>query len=51
MLSADHAVRYAEGSRVLVNLDPTTLRPTPLTDEMWQVAAPLLGPGVVRPAA
>lgn len=51
VLSSDHTVRYAEGSRVLVNLDPATLRPTPLTDEMWEVAAPLLAPGVARPAA
>jgi acyl-CoA thioester hydrolase len=51
VLSADHTVRHAEGSRVLVNLDPATLRPAALTDEMWAVAAPLLGPGVVRPAA
>ncbi len=51
VLSTDHVTRYAEGSRVLVNLDPLTLRPTPLTDEMWAIAAPLLGPGVGRPAA
>lgn len=48
VLSADHTVRYAEGSRVLVNLDPRTLRPTPLTEAMWEVAAPLLGVGVER---
>lgn len=29
VLSADHTTRYAEGSRVLVNLDPATLRATP----------------------
>lgn len=51
VLSADHTTRYAEGSRVLVNLDPATLRPTPLTEEMWEVAAPLLRDGVERPAA
>ena len=51
VLSADHTLRHAEGSRVLVNLDPQTLRPTPLTDEMWQIATPLLAPGVERPLA
>lgn len=51
VLSTDHTVRHAEGSRVLVNLDPATLRPTLLTDDMWEVAAPLLRPGLERPAA
>ena len=51
LLSPDHSVVHAEGSRTLVNLDPQTLRPTPLTDEMWGYAAPLLAPGVMRPEA
>lgn len=51
LLSPDHAVVHAEGTRTVVNLDPTTLRPTPLSEEMWQMAAPLLGSGVVPPAA
>ncbi|MEV0728280.1 hotdog domain-containing protein [Polymorphospora sp. NPDC050346] len=49
VLSTTRAVRYAEGSRVLVNLDPVSLRPVPLTDGMWEIAGPLLGRGVSRP--
>ena len=44
-------VLHAEGHRVLVNIDAQTLRPAPLTDEMWDFAAPLLAAGVQRPAA
>jgi len=51
LLSPDHAIVHAEGTRTVVNLDPTTLRPTPLDDEMWAMAAPLLGAGVTPPAA
>jgi acyl-CoA thioester hydrolase len=51
MLSPDHAVVHAEGTRTLVNLDPATLRPTPLDARMWDVAEPLLAAGVERPAA
>lgn len=51
VLSTDHTVRHAEGSRVLVNLDPVTLRPTPISAAMWEVAAPLLRPGLERPSA
>ena len=48
VVSTDGSVVHAEGTRTLVNLDPLTLRPEPLTDEMWQVATPLLGHGVTR---
>jgi acyl-CoA thioester hydrolase len=48
VLSTDRTVMHAEGTRTLVNLDPLTLRPVPLTDEMWEVATPLLGAGVTR---
>jgi acyl-CoA thioester hydrolase len=48
IVSADGSVLHADGTRTLVNLDPVTLRPTPLTDDMWEVAAPLLGTGVTR---
>lgn len=51
VLSADHTVRHADGHRVVVNLDGQTLRPAPLSDELWEMAAPLLGPEVERPAA
>lgn len=51
VLSPDHAVVHAEGHRVVVFLDGQTLRPTPIPDEIWEKAAPLLGPGVERPAA
>ncbi|WP_370616955.1 acyl-CoA thioesterase [Mumia sp. Pv 4-285] len=49
ILSSDHETLHAEGTRRLINLDPSTLRPTPLTDEQWGFAAPLLAPDVVRP--
>lgn len=48
VLSLDHGVLHAEGTRVLVNLDPLTLRPAVLTEDMWEVATPLLGVGVTR---
>ncbi len=51
VLSTDHTVCHAEGSRVVVFLDAQTLRPTPIPDETWEKAAPLLGPDVARPAA
>lgn len=51
VLSADHTVRHAEGSRVVVNLDPKTLRPAPISDRVWDLAEPLLADGVERPAA
>ncbi|WP_262851290.1 acyl-CoA thioesterase [Mumia quercus] len=51
ILSTDHTTLHAEGSRRLVNLDPATLRPTPLTDEQWTYAAPLLADHVKRPTA
>jgi acyl-CoA thioester hydrolase len=50
MLSPDHTVLHAEGTRTVVNLDPVTLRPAPLSQEMWVMAAPLLGTGVLPPA-
>ena len=51
VLSADHEVVHADGHRVVVNLDGKTLRPAPISERVWELAAPLLAPGVVRPAA
>ena len=51
VLSADHEVLHADGPRVVVNLDGQTLRPAPIGDDVWTLAAPLLAPGVARPAA
>lgn len=51
VLSADRSVQHAEGSRVAVFLDAATLRPTPIPEDVWTLAAPLLGPDVQRPAA
>lgn len=51
VLSTDHAVCHAEGQRVAVFLEGRTLRPTPIPDEIWELAVPLLAPGVERPAA
>jgi acyl-CoA thioester hydrolase len=48
IVSDDGSIVHAEGTRTLVNLDPATLRPTPLTEAMWEIAAPLLGEGVTR---
>lgn len=51
VLSADHSVVHADGRRVVVNLDAHTLRPAPISEDVWQLAAPLLPPGLERPAA
>ena len=51
VLSSDHTVRHADGRRVVVFLDALHLRPTPIPSDVWEKAAPLLGPGVERPAA
>ncbi|CAL9380870.1 thioesterase [Streptomyces sp. DH-12] len=42
--SADGAVTYARGSRVLVRLDATTLRPAPWSEEFRGAARELLRP-------
>ncbi|MFC7385945.1 acyl-CoA thioesterase [Sphaerisporangium rhizosphaerae] len=42
VLSPDRAVVHAEGYRANVNLDPATLRPTPISDELRLAAAPLM---------
>lgn len=44
ILSSDGTVLHADGHRVNVNLDPTTLRPTPFTEATRQAATPLLRP-------
>jgi acyl-CoA thioester hydrolase len=51
VLSADRATCHADGRRVVVFLDARDLRPTPIPADVWEKAAPLLGPGVERPAA
>lgn len=51
VLSTDHTVLHADGHRVVVNLDGQTLRPAPIGTDVWELAAPLLAPGVQRPAA
>ncbi|WP_411144994.1 acyl-CoA thioesterase [Streptomyces sp. x-80] len=38
VLSADRSVVHAEGHRVIVNLDPKTLRPAPFSDELRAAA-------------
>lgn len=47
--SASRDLLHAEGSRVLVNLDPVTLRPTPFTVDQWRQASPLFGSGFTPP--
>lgn len=51
VLSADRTVRHASGSRVVVFLDGQTLRPKQIPDDIWDLAGPLLAPGLERPAA
>ncbi|MER7503648.1 thioesterase family protein [Nonomuraea pusilla] len=45
VLSPDRATVHAEGYRVNVNLDPSTFRPAPFTDEIRVAAEPLLAAG------
>ncbi|QFR97538.1 acyl-CoA thioesterase [Streptomyces tsukubensis] len=42
--SADGAMTYARGTRVLVRLDPGTLRPAPWSERFRAEALPLLRP-------
>ncbi|HLY33193.1 MAG TPA: thioesterase family protein [Jatrophihabitantaceae bacterium] len=42
ILSADGSVVHAEGRRVQVKLDPTTLRPSPIPEAVLADARPLL---------
>ncbi|MEV4757571.1 hotdog domain-containing protein [Micromonospora sp. NPDC049559] len=44
ILSADGATVHAEGRRVIVRLDPATLRPAPWTDGIRPELEKLLGP-------
>ena len=46
--SAGRDVLHAEAERLVVNLDPATLRPAPFPDDQWRMARPLLAPGVER---
>ena len=43
VVSQDEAVTYAEGRRVQVRLDPTTLRPAVIGPELRAACEPLLG--------
>ncbi|WP_223199377.1 acyl-CoA thioesterase [Solihabitans fulvus] len=42
VLSDDRSVVHAQGHRVVVNLDPATLRPAPISDTMRASLVPLL---------
>lgn len=42
VLSPDRSVVYADGHRVIVNLDPRTLRPAPFSDRLRATADPLM---------
>jgi acyl-CoA thioester hydrolase len=44
LTSADGSVLYADGGRVVVKLDPATLRPVPWSEESRTIAATLLRP-------
>ncbi len=44
LTSPDGSVLYAEGSRVVVKLDQSTLRPSPWSDGVRAIAATLLRP-------
>jgi len=41
LTSVDGSVLYAEGNRVVVKLDPATLRPTPWSEESRAIALTL----------
>ncbi|MEW1660718.1 MULTISPECIES: thioesterase family protein [unclassified Streptomyces] len=49
--SADGTETHARGHRVLVRVDPQTLRPTPWSDRARAIAAELLRPEAAQPAA
>jgi acyl-CoA thioester hydrolase len=42
VLSADGATVFAEGRRVIINVDPATMRPAPWSAESRVTAAPLI---------
>jgi acyl-CoA thioester hydrolase len=44
VISPDGAIVHAEGTRVQINLDPTTLTPAVISDEMRAAARPLVRP-------
>ena len=44
--SADGSTLHAEGRRAVVNLDPSTFRPTRISDELRAAAAPLMAPAL-----
>lgn len=48
-LSADRETLHAEGHRLIVRLEPATLRPAPWTDAIRAGAAPLAGPQIKAP--
>ncbi|MCZ4121476.1 acyl-CoA thioesterase [Streptomyces sp. H39-S7] len=51
LLSADHGTVHASGRRAQVKLDPATLRPSPLSDELRAAAIPLMSTGSIRSTA
>src|SRR5690349_818985 len=44
--STDDQIVYAEGRRVIINLDPATMRPHPWTEEGRRLATRLLRPSI-----
>jgi acyl-CoA thioester hydrolase len=42
ILSEDHSVLHADGSRVVIKLDPKTLRPAPFSDALREAGLPLM---------
>ena len=50
VMSPDAGTVYADGRRVVVKLDPATLRPSPWSDDAITIATTLLHPLLPRPS-
>jgi acyl-CoA thioester hydrolase len=44
IMSADMSTLHVDGTRVVVKIDPKTLRPSPFTDELRAASVPLVRP-------
>ena len=49
--SGDGSTLHAEGRRVVVNLDPVTFRPTPISDELRAACKTLIAPAAAASAS
>jgi acyl-CoA thioester hydrolase len=51
IMSEDGSVVHAEGRRVQVKLDPATLRPSPISDAVYEACRPLFADPALERAA